>query len=47
VDATALTGIFGGGGHARAAGATVLLPLDRAREAVLAEARRAAAAVVR
>jgi phosphoesterase RecJ-like protein len=47
VDATALTGIFGGGGHARAAGATVPLPLDRAREAVLAEARRAAAAVVR
>ena len=47
VDATVLTGTFGGGGHARAAGATVELPLDAAREAVLAEARRLAAAVVR
>ena len=32
VDATVLTGTFGGGGHARAAGATVELPLDPARE---------------
>jgi phosphoesterase RecJ-like protein len=47
VDATVLTGTFGGGGHARAAGATVEKPLDTAREAVLAEARRLAAAVVR
>lgn len=47
VDATVLTGTFGGGGHARAAGATVELPLDPAREAVLAEARRLAAAVAR
>jgi bifunctional oligoribonuclease and PAP phosphatase NrnA len=47
VDATVLTGIFGGGGHARAAGATVPLPVDQAREAVLAEARRSAAAVSR
>jgi phosphoesterase RecJ-like protein len=47
VDATILTGAFGGGGHARAAGATVDLPVDRAREVVLAEARRLAAAVVR
>jgi bifunctional oligoribonuclease and PAP phosphatase NrnA len=47
VDATVLTGAFGGGGHARAAGATLDLPLDRARDAVLAEARRLAAAVVR
>jgi phosphoesterase RecJ-like protein len=47
VDATALTGVFGGGGHARAAGATVPLSLERAREAVLAEARKAAAAVAR
>ena len=47
VDATVLTGTFGGGGHARAAGATVEKPLDAAREAVLAEARRLAAAVVR
>ncbi len=47
VDATELTGAFGGGGHARAAGATVELPLEAAREAVLAEARRLAAAVVR
>jgi phosphoesterase RecJ-like protein len=47
VDATVLTGLFGGGGHARAAGATVPLPVDRARTAVLAEARKAAAAVAR
>ena len=47
VDATVLTGIFGGGGHARAAGATVPLPVDQARDAVLTEARRSAAAVVR
>ena len=40
VDATVLTGAFGGGGHARAAGATLeLSPVD-ARPRVLAEARR-------
>lgn len=47
VDATVLTGLFGGGGHARAAGATVPLPVQRARDAVLVEARRLAAAVER
>lgn len=47
VDATVLTGLFGGGGHARAAGATVPLPVEKARDAVLAEARKAAAAVSR
>jgi len=47
VDATVLTGAFGGGGHARAAGATILLPLEEAREAVLAVARRLALAVAR
>jgi bifunctional oligoribonuclease and PAP phosphatase NrnA len=47
VDATVLTGAFGGGGHARAAGATVSLPVDQAREAVLAEARRLAVQVAR
>ena len=31
VDATVLTGAFGGGGHARAAGATVAAPLTEAR----------------
>ncbi len=40
VDATVLTGAFGGGGHARAAGATVPLPVDAARVVVLAEAVR-------
>jgi phosphoesterase RecJ-like protein len=40
VDATVLTGRFGGGGHARAAGATVAAPLADARPAVLAEATR-------
>jgi bifunctional oligoribonuclease and PAP phosphatase NrnA len=47
VDATVLTGVFGGGGHARAAGATVALPLPDARDAVLVEARRLAGDVVR
>jgi bifunctional oligoribonuclease and PAP phosphatase NrnA len=47
VDATVLTGAFGGGGHARASGATIQQPLDAARTAVLAEARRLAAAVIR
>ncbi len=47
VDATALTGAFGGGGHARAAGATIDRPLGEAREAVLAVARRLAAEVRR
>jgi phosphoesterase RecJ-like protein len=36
----AITSAFGGGGHARAAGCTVNLPLDQARAAVLAEAER-------
>lgn len=47
VDATVLTGAFGGGGHARAAGATVPLPVDEARTAVLGEARRLVAQVAR
>ena len=47
VDATVLTGRFGGGGHARAAGATVELPVGDARPTVLAEASRLAAEVVR
>ena len=47
VDATVLTGLFGGGGHARAAGATVPLPVEGARDAVLAAARKAAAGVIR
>jgi bifunctional oligoribonuclease and PAP phosphatase NrnA len=40
VDATVLTGAFGGGGHARAAGATYPGPIAEARRAVLAEAER-------
>jgi phosphoesterase RecJ-like protein len=47
VDATVLTGTFGGGGHARAAGATVDLPLDEARLAVLARAASLVAEVGR
>jgi bifunctional oligoribonuclease and PAP phosphatase NrnA len=47
VDATVLTGAFGGGGHARAAGATVEAPLPEARRRVLAEAERLADAVSR
>jgi phosphoesterase RecJ-like protein len=40
VDATELCRRFGGGGHARAAGATVPVSIDRAPAIVLAEARR-------
>jgi phosphoesterase RecJ-like protein len=40
LDATVLTGAFGGGGHARAAGATVHAPIAEAAKAVLAEAER-------
>jgi phosphoesterase RecJ-like protein len=47
VDATVLTGRFGGGGHARAAGATIEASLAEARPAVLAEATRLVAAVSR
>jgi phosphoesterase RecJ-like protein len=39
IDATALAGRFGGGGHPRAAGATVELPLAEARARVVAEAK--------
>src|SRR4051812_24224094 len=38
-DATVLTGRFGGGGHARAAGATVEAPIDEAMTQVLDAAR--------
>jgi phosphoesterase RecJ-like protein len=47
VDATRLTGAFGGGGHARAAGATVPAGLEPARERVLREAERLVAEVHR
>jgi len=47
VDATILTGTFGGGGHARAAGASVDLPMDDARPPVLAEATRLVALLTR
>ena len=47
VDATVLTGTFGGGGHSRAAGATVALTVAEARPVVLAEAERLVAAVAR
>ncbi|MFI5253867.1 MAG: bifunctional oligoribonuclease/PAP phosphatase NrnA [Candidatus Limnocylindrales bacterium] len=44
-DAIALCAEFGGGGHARAAGATLELPLAEARLVVLEAARRAIAAL--
>jgi phosphoesterase RecJ-like protein len=47
VDATVLAGAFGGGGHARASGASIAAPLEEAIPSVLAEARRLAAAVAR
>jgi phosphoesterase RecJ-like protein len=39
-DAVAITSAFGGGGHARAAGCTVMAALGEAREQVLAECER-------
>lgn len=39
-DATVLTGTFGGGGHARASGATLALPIGEAIRAVLEAARQ-------
>lgn len=39
-DATVLAGAFGGGGHARASGATVDLPIEQAMHSVLVAARR-------
>jgi bifunctional oligoribonuclease and PAP phosphatase NrnA len=45
VDATVLTRTFGGGGHARAAGATIDRPVEEARGLVLAEAERLIAAL--
>ena len=47
VDATVLTGTWGGGGHARAAGATIPLPLDQATGVALGVAERLAAEVRR
>ena len=47
VDATVLTGLFGGGGHARAAGASVAAGAEEARRRVLPEAERLAAEVRR
>jgi bifunctional oligoribonuclease and PAP phosphatase NrnA len=47
VDATVLTGRFGGGGHARAAGASIDAPLEEARPPVLAEANRLVAQLAR
>jgi phosphoesterase RecJ-like protein len=47
VDAAALCGTWGGGGHARAAGASLPLPLAEARAAVLPVAERFARAVRR
>jgi phosphoesterase RecJ-like protein len=39
-NANELAQVFGGGGHARAAGAELRLPLPQAKEAVLAQARQ-------
>ena len=47
VDATVLTGTWGGGGHARAAGATVPLPVEEAVAAARAVAERLAGEVRR
>lgn len=47
VDATVLAGRFGGGGHARAAGASIDQPVDAAQPLVLAEAERLIAALSR
>ena len=47
VDATVLTGAFGGGGHTRASGATMSMPVAEAVVAAGAVARRLATAVRR
>jgi bifunctional oligoribonuclease and PAP phosphatase NrnA len=47
VDATALCGTWGGGGHARAAGASLPVPLAEARAAVIPVAERMAREVQR
>jgi phosphoesterase RecJ-like protein len=47
VDATVLAGRFGGGGHARASGATVVSPMAEAAPGVVAVAHELARAVVR
>ena len=47
VDATVLTGVWGGGGHTRAAGATIPLPLEAAVAAARAVAEPLAAEVRR
>ncbi len=47
VDATVLTGLFGGGGHPRASGASFDGSMDAAQDAVLAEATRLTAALDR
>ena len=44
-DAVAITSVFGGGGHARAAGCTVAAPLAEAREQLLAVCERELARV--
>ena len=47
MDATVLTGTFGGGGHARAAGATIALPLKEAWRIVIDRAGELVKAVER
>jgi phosphoesterase RecJ-like protein len=47
VDATVLAGRFGGGGHSRASGATVVSPMAEAAPGVVAVAHELARAVVR
>lgn len=47
VDATELTGLFGGGGHARAAGASIGADIVTARDRFLPEAERLARSVER
>ena len=41
VDVNAVAAVFGGGGHIRAAGCTIHLPLEQAKAAVLAEVEKA------
>ncbi len=40
VDASKICAAFGGGGHARAAGCTIALPLTEARDALVSEAKK-------
>jgi len=40
IDVNRLAGLFGGGGHAKAAGCTVMAPLEEAKQKLLSELKK-------